>query len=156
MWSRPNARSGWFPALALLGSLLVSFNGCARNATAAKPTIEFSVIPLADAGGPDKEAPIAGQAIGFRPGQRIVLFAKAEKWWVQPTVDQPFTTIGSDSKWANSIHLGTDYAALLVEEGYRPPPTLDDLPTEGGDVVAIRVVPGGNRELVVPRTIQFS
>jgi hypothetical protein len=73
---------------------------------------------------------------------------------VQPTVEQPFTTIGSDSKWANSTHLGTDYAALLVEEGYRPPPTLDDLPTEGGDVVAVRVVPGGNKEKLVH--VQFS
>src|SRR5678815_5095337 len=109
MWSRPNARSGWFPALALLGSLLVSFNGCARNATAAKPTIEFSVIPLADAGGPDKEAPIAGRAVGFRPGQRIVLFAKAEKWWVQPTVDQPFTCLLYTSDAADersSVDLG--------------------------------------------------
>jgi len=155
MWSRPN-RWGWFPALALFGALLVSLNGCARNATAAKPSIEFTVIPLAGAGGPEKEVPIAGQAVGFRPGQRIVLFAKAGKWWVQPTVDQPFTTIGPDSRWANSTHLGTDYAALLVEEGYRPPPTLDDLPTEGGDVVALRVVPGTNKEKVGPRTIQFS
>jgi hypothetical protein len=105
-----------------LGPLLVSLNGCAHNSTGGKPSIEFTVIPTAGAGGPEKEVPIAGQVVGFRPGQRIVLFAKAGKWWVQPTVDQPFTTIGSDSKWANSIHLGSEYAALLVEAGYRPPP----------------------------------
>src|SRR4029434_4553409 len=137
-------------------SLLFSLSGCAHRATAVKPSIEFSVIPPAGAGGPAKQAPIAGRALGSRPGQRIVLFAKSEKWWVQPTTDQPFTNIGSDSQWATSTHLGTEYAALLVEEGYRPPPTLDALPTEGGDVITVQIVPGENQATVGPRTIQFS
>ena len=105
-WARPNVRDEWLPALALLGPLLVLFTGCASRQT-VKPSIELSVIPPAAEGGRNKRAPIAGRVVGFRPGQQIVLFAKAGKWWVQPTVDQPFTKIQipsgpTQSTWAAS------------------------------------------------------
>ena len=127
-WSRPKVRCGWIPALVLLGSLPVLLNGCAPARPLGKPAIEFSIIPPAEEGGPDKRATIAGRVIGARAGQQIVLFAKAGNWWVQPTTDEPFTSIQPDSTWTNSIHLGTEYAALLVEPGYRPPPTIEVLP----------------------------
>jgi hypothetical protein len=153
-WSRPSVRG--IRALALLASFLILLNGCAPRQGGIKPSIEFSIIPPAEEGGPDKRAPIAGRIAGARPGQQIVLFAKAGKWWVQPTTDQPFTTIQPDSKWATSTHLGIEYAALLVESGYRPPPTVDVLPSEGGAVVAAKSVPGGKWEQAGPRTVQFS
>ncbi|HEX6731186.1 MAG TPA: hypothetical protein VF074_14275, partial [Pyrinomonadaceae bacterium] len=121
-----------------------------------KPSIEFTVIPQTDEGGPDRSAPIAGRVIGAQPGQRIVLFAKAGTWWVQPTIAEPFTTIQPNSTWTSSIHLGTEYAALLVGPGYRPPPKLDVLPSEGGEVVAVKSVPGVKSEQAGPRTLQFS
>lgn len=155
-WSRRKVRCVWITALTLLGSLPVLLNGCAHRQSAVKPSIEFSTIPQAEEGGPDKRAPIAGRVIGARPGQQIVLFAKAGNWWVQPTTDEPFTVIQPDSKWTNSTHLGTEYAALLVEPGYRPPPTMEALPLEGGEVVAVKSVPGEKWEQAGPRTIQFS
>lgn len=146
-WARPNVCCGWIPALALLGLFPVLLNGCAHRPSVIRPSIEFSIIPQAEEGGPDKRAPIAGRVIGARSGQHIVLFAKSGMWWVQPTADEPFTTIKPDSTWTNSTHLGTEYAAVLVEPGYRPPPTFDVLPNEGGAVAAVKTVRGngGNK-----------
>ncbi|SRR6266496_592108 len=75
-WSRPKARWGWIPALAL-GSLPFLLSGCDQRQPITKPSIEFSIIPQAEEGGPDKLAPIAGRVIGAHTGQQIVLFAKA-------------------------------------------------------------------------------
>lgn len=133
-------------------------NGCATatRQAANKPSIEFSVIPPVAEGGPDKRVPIAGRVTGARAGQQIVLFARAGIWWVQPTIDEPFTSIQPDSTWTSSTHLGTEYAALLVEPGYSPPSTIEVLPSEGGDVVAVKIVPGEKSEQAGPRTLQFS
>jgi len=93
--------------------------------------------------------------IGGHAGQRIVLYAKSGIWWVQPTVDQPFTTIQSNSTWTNSTHPGTEYAALLVGPGYRPPPTTEVLPSEGAEVVAVKTVQGAQWE-ASQKALQFS
>jgi signal transduction histidine kinase len=93
-------------------------------------------------------AAIEGYAIGARPGQQIVLFARSGAWYAQPFNDQPFTKIQPDSTWRNSTHLGTEYAALLVEPGYQPPASIDALPNIGGAVIAIAIVPGEVRLLV--------
>ena len=36
--------------------------------------------------------------------------------------------------------MGFDYAALLVDPGYHPPPTMDIAPTPGGAVIAVAIV----------------
>jgi len=146
---------GCILALALGTSLLFLLNGCATRQAASKPSIEFTLIPPAEEGSPDKTLPISGRVSGGHAGQRIVLFAKSGIWWVQPTVDEPFTTIQPDSTWTNSTHPGTEYAALLVGPGYRPPATIDVLPSAGGDVVAVKIVQGEKWE-VSQRTLQFS
>ncbi len=92
---------------------------------------------------------IEGRTVGARPGQRIVLFAKSGVWWVQPEVRDPYTEVKADSSFRNLTHLGTEYAAALVEPGYSPPPQLDTLPTAGGGVVAVAVVAGRTRTLTV-------
>jgi len=143
-------------ALALGACLQFWLSACATRQATQKPSIEFSVIPPASEGGPERREPIAGRVLGARAGQRIVLFAKDRIWWVQPTRDEPFTTIQPDSTWTSSIHLGTEYAALLVEPGYRPPATSEVLPPEGGDVVAVKIVPGQKSETAAPKTLQFS
>jgi len=141
----------------VLGTCLhISLIGCASRQAANKPAIEFSVIPPAAEGGPDNLAPISGRVSGARSGQQIVLFAKAGTWWVQPTTAEPFTSIHPDSTWSTSTHLGTEYAALLVQPGYRPPSTIDALPAEGGEVIAVKIVPGGKSEQAGPKTIPFS
>ena len=154
-WFRPNARR-WILALALGTTVFFLLNGCATRQAATKPSIEFTTIPPAAEGGPDKIAPIAGRVVGARPGLRIVLYAKAGVWWVQPTRDEPFTSIQPDSTWTTSTHLGMEYAVLLVELGYRPATKIDALPPEGGDVIAVKAVPGEKSNQAGPRTLQFS
>jgi formate hydrogenlyase transcriptional activator len=80
--------------------------------------------------------------IGARPAQQIVLYARSGAWWVQPLADRPFTKIQPDSKWKNSSHPGTEYAALLVDPGYQPPAITIELPGVGGSVAAVAVVEG--------------
>lgn len=142
----------WRRVLLMVVCMLLS--GCRSPTPNVVPSIEFSQVPPAEPGGPDKLATIAGRVNGARPGQRIVLFAKSGVWWVQPLVDDPFTKIQPDSTWKNSIHLGMEYAALLVEPEYVPPATMDVLPTEGQAVVAVAVVNGGSP--TAPKTLHFS
>ncbi len=108
-------------------------------------------------GGPARVERIEGRVTGGRSGQKIVLFAKSRVWWVQPLTQAPFTNIGPDSRWTNSTHLGTEYAALLVNPDYRPPQLLAALPKKGGNVIAVISAPGTAppRE-TAPKTVRFS
>jgi hypothetical protein len=121
-------------------------------------SIEFTTIPRADAGGPATLEPIAGRVTGARTNQRIVVYAMSGGvWWVQPFRSRPFTEISSDSTWKNSIHLGTEYAALLVEADYRPPATTESLPQRGGSVTAVvRVTGSGTFVPPARKTLAFS
>ena len=110
----------------------------------ASPSIEFTRVPQADEGGREKHDIIEGRVAGARPGQQIVLYARSGTWWVQPLVSQPFTKVQPNSKWSNATHLGTEYAALLVEPGYRPPATINTLPAPGGAVSAVSVTKGAS------------
>jgi hypothetical protein len=100
-----------------------SFSGCESHRADGPPAIEFTKIPPAVQGGPGKVQTIAGRVSGARPGLQIVIYARSAAWWVQPTVASPFVPILSDSTWSTDTHLGYEYAALLVDPGYRPPPT---------------------------------
>jgi hypothetical protein len=88
---------------------------------------------------------IEGRVTGASPGQKIVLYSKNGKWWVQPLVDQPLTELRPNFRWTNATHLGTQYAALLVKDGYRPQNVLDSLPQTDGNILAVAVVPGAAR-----------
>ena len=115
---------------------------CRKNQDRSGPAIEFTRVPLASLGGPDRTDIIEGRVIRGRPGQRIVLFAHWGPWWVQPLADQPFTAIQPDSKWRNLTHFGIEYAALLVDANYQPPASTDVLPSTGHGVAAVAVVKG--------------
>lgn len=121
---------------------LLSLCGCSRRQTDAGPSIQFTKIPQAEQGGRPVLEDIEGGVTGARPGQRIVLYARSGDWYIQPFADQPFTDIQPDSKWSNSTHLGTEYAALLVEPGYSPPAKTGSLPARGGAVAAVASTPG--------------
>ena len=127
---------------ALLLGLCVLLAGCGARNTNVGPSIEFTSIPVIGEGGPEKLDTIEGRVVQARPGQQIVLFARWGPWWVQPLVDQPFTKIQPDSRWGNSTHLGTEYAALLVDPGYRPQATMDVLPNEGAGVIVVAITKG--------------
>ncbi len=117
-----------------------------RSETAAPPSIEFTTVPKADAGGPGVLLPVAGRVRGARPNQRIVLFARSDEgWWVQPFRSRPFTEIATDSTWKSEIHLGQEYAALLVDSDYHPPATAQALPERGAGIVAVVRAPGAGK-----------
>lgn len=101
---------------------------------------------------------IEGRVSNARPGQKVVLYAHSGLWWVQPFTNQPFTNIQADSTWKNSTHLGTEYAAILVNAGYQPAPKLQSLPGLDRDVVAVNVKSGapGSPTPPTPTTIHFS
>jgi signal transduction histidine kinase len=127
--------------VALVGAAVLLAGAC-RQATAAAPAIELSLVPPADEGGTVRLGAIGGRVVGARAGQRIVLYARSGDWYVQPFADQPFTAIQPDSTWRSSTHLGTEYAALLVDAEYRPPAKTPALPGTGAGVVAVAVTPG--------------
>lgn len=106
------------------------------------PSVEFTAIPLAHEGGPERLDTVEGRVGGARPGQRIVLYARSGAWYVQPFVEEPYTAIRPDSTWGNTTHLGTEYAALLVGPEYVPPAITDSLPRPGGAVLAVATVEG--------------
>jgi signal transduction histidine kinase len=111
-------------------------------AMAAGPVVKLSQVPPADEGGTVRLGAIAGRVSGARSGQRIVLYARSGDWYVQPFADQPFTAIQADSTWRSSTHLGTEYAALLVDAEYRPLARTPSLPGIGGGVAALTVRDG--------------
>jgi hypothetical protein len=137
----------------ILGFLL---GGCRLWQAKSEPSIEFSRVPPAAEGGPDKLDVIQGRVIGARPGQEIVLYVKSGTWWVQPTVGEPFTEIRSDATWINSTHLGTQYAALLVEPEFHPTTRLKELPAIGGGVAAVALAEGVQSGTAVSKSLQFS
>jgi signal transduction histidine kinase len=122
--------------LVTVGVLLI---GCSRQ---DRPAIAFTQVPVADRGGPDRMDTISGSVKGAKPGQHIVLYALANRWYVQPVVEAPFTSIQPDNTWKTRTHLGADYAALLVEPDYQPALQLGALPTPGHGVVAVAVRAG--------------
>ena len=99
---------------------------------------------------------IEGRVSNAAPGQQIVIYARSSIWWVQPFANQPFTKVQPDSTWRNSTHLGTEYAAVLVEPGYRPASKVTALPTEGNGVVAVATAKGKPAAPIVSKVIHFS
>ena len=136
--------------------VLVLLSGCHSRKTVVTPSIKFTRVPQTATGDPHKLDIIQGRVEGARPGQRIVLYVKTGAWWVQPLSSEPFTEISPNSSWINSTHLGSEYAALLVEPGYRPQTTLNTLPTPRNEVAAIATSKDDPSASVVSPTLQFS
>src|ERR1019366_638581 len=130
-WARNKLRVSR-AAVILLAIASSSLSGCRKQPAGGSASIEFSRVPQADQGGRAKHDIIEGRVTGAKPGEQIVLYAKSGSWWVQPLVSNPFTKIQGNSKWTNATHLGTEYAALLVEPGYPPAQTMTALPGVGG------------------------
>lgn len=122
----------------LLVALLV---GCSWRDD-GKPSITLTSVPPAEHGGGPTLDRISGRVRNARSEHRVVLFARSGAWYVQPYADQPLTPIQPDATWVNSTHLGTEYAALLVEPGYTPPAYAAELPHVGNGVAALTIVAG--------------
>jgi len=76
---------------------------------------------------------------------KIVIYARTDRWFVQPYTAQPLTDIEKTGRWNNTTHLGRAYAALVVRPTYSPPNAPEQLPPTGGDVVQIAQVPARSR-----------
>ena len=142
-------RAAWGIVVWLLG-LCFLLGGCRESRTDVRvtgPAIKFTGVPVisrSDAlGDAAKLSTIKGRVIGARPGQQIVVYARAINeygqwtWFVQPFVRDPWTKIQSNSTWRSSTHPGGQYAALLVDAGFQPPWTTPLLPTQGVAAVAL-------------------
>jgi hypothetical protein len=144
-------------AICFAFALVLPVIGCHSQKAPAGPTIQFTKIPPAAQGGRERVDTITGRVTGAHPGQQIVVYARSGPWWVQPWPDKPFIPIQADSTWGTSTHLGFEYAAMLVEPGYHPPPTMDTAPTRGGSVVTVSIVKGtGEPQLAPVKPLHFS
>ena len=56
---------------------------------------------------------------------RVVIYAKTDKWYVQPFIDSPLTMISPEPcNWESFTHSWDKLAAFLVPSNYDPPATL--------------------------------
>jgi hypothetical protein len=138
-------------------ALCIIFAACHPRQSNSGPAIEFTKIPPAAQGGREKIDTIAGRVEGARAGQQIVIYARSGPWWVQPWPDRPFIPIRADSTWTTETHLGFEYAALLVDPDYRPPPTMDVAPAQGGSIALVKIVKGVGTPILAPtKPLRFS
>jgi hypothetical protein len=137
--------------------LVLLLGGCRAQKAATRPAVAFTKIPPAAQGGRERTDVISGRVSGARPGQQIVVYARSGPWWVQPFPDKEFIPIQADSTWSTPTHLGFEYAALLVDPGYHPAPTLDIAPTPGGAVTAVATTKGtGEIQEAPTKLLKFS
>ncbi len=130
--------------------------GCRTRQPIAHAQIIFDQVPPVGPGGADATGVLRGHVIGPHPGQRIVLYALgAGTWWIQPVTLHPYTEIAPDGSWRSSTHLGTRYAALLVNPGFVPSNQLEGLPSESPQISALAAVAPGKLVARVKR-LRFS
>jgi hypothetical protein len=157
MSARANTVLRWKRSFLLAVVLLLV--GCRQWSSNPSQSITFGKVPAANERDYDTLANIEGRAAGFRPGQQIVLYSNSEElWWIQPGIYRPFTSIQNNAGWKGQVHLGTQYAAMLVDPGYNPPETFESLPPTGNGIAVIAVV-NGQGPITVPRptkTLHFS
>jgi len=136
-------------------SFWIMMGGCHSPRAHVEPAIEFTKLPPVGEGSPFKVDAIEGRVSGARSDQRVVLFARAGLWWVQPFADRPYTQI-QGSNWKGTTHPGNAYAALLVKPDYKPPPTTKTLPEAGGNVLAVAIAESAILAQPVVKTLHFS
>ncbi len=144
------------PPVILLGGVLALFAGCNFRSSQPKPSVTITHVPRAGRGGSENVEQISGTATTTAAGQQIVLYARTDSWWVQPFRSRSFTRVEADSTWSNVTHVGAEYAALLVVPGYHPQAKIQQLPSVGGDVLAMVIVKGIETSPVTSRVIRFS
>jgi hypothetical protein len=102
-------------------------------------------------GGPAPEAcPYLINIVNLQPGDntvhgranildtalyRVVLWAKTDRWYVQPSIANPYTFVQSDGTWSNSTYPWDRMVALLVDLTYDPGSIRDYHPSMDPGVV---------------------
>ncbi len=128
---------------------------CTSPRPVPDPAISITKVPPYGPGNPEELESIEGRVSGAKHGQRIVLYARSGVWWVQPTAAKPFTMLQSGSRWTNSTHPGSAYAALLVESSYYPQTRIEVLPQKGGPVLAVATAQAPRATRFVGKTLPF-
>lgn len=120
------------------------FLGCAAETGCHRetPTITFTEVPESSPGGPDTDGVISGSVQQAPADSFILLFARANAWWVQPDVHSQRVSIQSDGTWTSRTHLGTEYAAVLIHGDYKAAEHSASLPAVGKSVRAVKIVKG--------------
>lgn len=155
MKEQKNTFASKIPLITLLAVACLAA-GCGPNHE-PQPSVQVTSIPPANAGGPQTLDLIAGKVRGAKAGDQIVLYAHSEDiWYVQPFGNQPLTTVLPDGTWKNLTHLGSEYAAVLVDSSYHPPSRSSALPEVGNGVIAVIAVKGTGPTPTPPKTIHFS
>lgn len=134
-------------AMALLLMTCLVLPGCHQGRKQdVEAKILFTQVPQWNTGDENEEDVIEGTVSGARKGQRMVIYSKCGTlWWLQPLLTSPFTAILPDKAWRNEVHLGTEYAALLVDSSYHPAAILRSLPKRGADVSEVAVARGQDK-----------
>jgi hypothetical protein len=83
---------------------------------------------------------------------KVVLYAKTDKWYVQPSTVDPFTDILSTGLWTNSTYPWDRMIALLVDGSYVPSATKTTHPSLDPGVLGYDEYP----ESSAPREISWS
>jgi len=64
---------------------------------------------------------VSGTANVFDTSEtKVVLWAKTDRWYVQPSIAEPFTIIQGNGTWSNSTYPWERMVALLVDSSYVP------------------------------------
>jgi hypothetical protein len=134
-------------AILVLSATCITLPGCHQGVGQdVDAQISFTQVPQWNTGDRDEQDVIEGTVRGARQGQKIVLYSKSGGlWWLQPLLSSPFTAILPNKEWRNEVHLGTEYAALLVDSSYHPAAVLRQLPERGGALAQVAVARGQER-----------
>ena len=113
-----------------------------QTKTSSNYSITLTKVAKLGKGGPNETDLISGKVTGTNLKLlQIVIYAKAGgKWWLQPTIENPFTLILSDGSWQNEIYLGNQYAILLVTKSFKPQSIVTTLPQLDSNIKAIEIV----------------
>jgi hypothetical protein len=74
-----------FSQRSLLLILCITLASCQSHKANSAPSIEFTHIPPAAQGGPERVDTISGRVRNTQPKQQIVIYAHSGQWWVQPS-----------------------------------------------------------------------
>jgi len=101
-------------------------------------------------GPPPADCPQLISIIGLQPGDNtvhgtadvpnttnyhVVLWAKTDRWYVQPSTVDPFTPIQSNGEWSNYTNPWVRIVALLVDSTYIPGAVREEHPASADGVV---------------------
>ncbi len=78
---------------------------------------------------------------------KVVLWAKTDRWYVQPWIASPYTYVGSNGKWSSWTHSWNRMVAVLVDGSYDPGSTRDYHPSEDPGVITWDEFPGKSADV---------